>query len=453
MRGLYGLRSRALKENKDIHEKANIYDYLGKLELAANLFRLDMTIEVIKRNNYKETTKLKQVFFEVGQKVRTTFFSNNGIKIENLPIEANILSRKIKSIKIEKCFSIKDIKIEKLSDKKEIYFLGENGVGKTIFLQAILNSLKNNKFENIISYAKLEGEQKRINFLYSNIFAYGVGRLRTHDHEIDETGYATLFDKQNVNLKNPIAWLKDVERLELKKIGNLKLEVVINMLTDILNEDGQAKIKIEQQGADFIFKEQGTSIKFSQLADGYRSILLILADLLMRFSENQPDISEIKNFKGIVLIDEVDMLLHPKLAYSLVKKLRKKLPNIQWFFTTHSPTLIMGASEDAIFYKLYKENGNTKISEVWTNNDIKHLMANGLITSPLFGMPNARMRELKNTGNLDTSSNFWVGKINEKIKEQVKKEEDKGKAYFSKKEINEFVESAINEIDEEGKND
>jgi len=147
------------------------------------------------------------------------------------------------------------------------------------------------------------------------------------------------------------------------------------------------------------------------------------------------------------------MLLHPKWEYSIVKKIREKFPNIQWFLSTHSPMLILGASEDAVFYRLYKEQGKTKISEEWTNEDIKHLMANSLITSPLFDMPTARMKSLKDRTKMDTSKNYWIGQIDDKIKEQIETEKRNGKEYISKQQIDEFVTWAVNEVDKEVIND
>ncbi len=320
----------------------------------------------------------------------------------------------ISKISINQYYSLKNIIIENIFNKKEIYFVGENGVGKTILLQSILLSLKQ-KANKELSFLKIFQENWNLESYYSsknllyknthpNIFAYGVGRFRAHDYEIDKTGYGTLFDNQNINLKNPVQWLKDILLYELDKTGSLKHKDVINLLEQILNIEETSDISIikeENNKTNFVFKEQGTEVSFSQLADGYRSVLLILSDLIMRLSENQPDITNISEFRGIVLIDEIDMLLHPKWEYKIVGQLRKKLPNIQWFFTTHSPTLIMGASEDAVFYKMYKEKGISKISEQWTNNDIKHLMASSLVTSPLFGLESASMSSLKNVAQLD----------------------------------------------------
>lgn len=219
-------------------------------------------------------------------------------------------------------------------------------------------------------------------------------------------------------------------------------------MTNILNIGDAPNITIQQEGAKFIFKEHGTPIEFKHLADGYRSILLILADLLSRLAENQPHIEKIEDFRGIVLIDEIDMLLHPKWEYVIVKKLREKLPNIQWFLTTHSPVLVMGASTDAIFYRLYKENGETKISKQYTYDDIKNVRSDGIITSPLFGMEYAGMREeLDNPSeNIDTSATWLESQIHQQILERYEDEKRKRNTDFiEENEINGWISEALDE--------
>ena len=217
------------------------------------------------------------------------------------------------------------------------------------------------------------------------------------------------------------------------------------MLTDILNIEDKPEITIEQSGADFIFKERGSVLKFNELADGYRSILLVLSDLLKRLIENQPDVTKIEDFRGIVLIDEIDMLLHPKWEYVIVKKLREKLPKIQWFFTTHSPMLILGASDDAVFYRLYKEEGKTQISEQFTYDEIRSLRSDGVITSPLIGMEYAGMREqLENKiSDIDASESWLSGRVHQQIKEKYNKRKQEGKPYTSPETINNWIKEAL----------
>jgi len=276
----------------------------------------------------------------------------------------------------------------------------------------------------------------------------------TNDDKFDATGYETLFEREKY-LTIVEDWLKDIQRKELLGTAKISLSSILGFLKSIINIENNSELQIvfERKSDRFLFIENDTLTEFKHLADGYRSVLIWLCDLLRRLTEKQPYITDIKDFYGIVLIDEIDMFLHPKWENKIVRKLREKLPNIQWFFTTHSPMLILGASEDAVFYKLYKENGETKISEPWQGKDLLHLMANGIITSPLFDLPTARMVNYDKKNELDTNPNYWYSRIDAKITEKLALRKAEGKAYFSKQEIDELVEWAIAEIDTEVKND
>jgi len=383
-------------------------------------------------------------------------------KLKNVFVKLN---PPLSSIKIQNYLSLKNIEISKLNKLREIYFLGENGVGKTAFLQAILLNILHVENEIVIKYpiskdkcsvlfSNSEGEDEPERIIsYLNIFAYGISRFRSSPKFTDAYGYATLFD-HDTYLTNPEEWLKDVQRRELLGKSSIKLSAVIQMLTDVINFEGnEFRIEYDARSDNFVFIEKNTPTKFEHLADGYRSVLVWLCDLLFRLSKNQTYITDIKDFGGLVLIDEIDMLLHPKWEYTIVKKLREKFPRIQWFFTTHSPLLIMGASEDAVFYKLYKENGETKISEQWKCSDIDNMLANSILTSPLFDLESARMRAFDETKKeVDTNSNYWYSRIEKVINEERAKQKEAGKQYFSEQEIDDMVRKAIEQLKNEVSN-
>jgi predicted ATP-binding protein involved in virulence len=90
-------------------------------------------------------------------------------------------------------------------------------------------------------------------------------------------------------------------------------------------------------------------IEISQFSAGEKSLFAFVADLGMRLlhvSVDQ-DFTEIEGMykilgKGIVLIDEVDLHLHPKWQRKVVGKLMEIFPEVQWVMTTHSPLLLGG---------------------------------------------------------------------------------------------------------------
>ncbi len=364
-----------------------------------------------------------------------------------------MLNPPLSSITIENNLCIKNLVIEDIGNYNEIFFLGENGVGKTILLQSIISLINTSdigkKYANeIVGLPDIQS--------YQNLFAYGTARFRTGsetDDFLDKTGYDTLYDRNKV-LKDPIQWFKDIDHKALKNLTQIKIEKVLQTFEEIIDFDNSKSFKIKQEGINFVFYENETKTEFNNLADGYRSVLIWLCDLLSRLSENQPYIEKLEDFYGVVLIDEIDLFLHPKWQYNIVKKLREKLPNIQWFFTTHSPILILGASEDAVFYRLYKENGETKISEQWKCSDINNLLANSILTSPLFDLESARMRAFDETKKeLDTNTNYWNSRIEKIIKEERTKRKKEGKQYFTEQEIDEIVKSAISQLKTEVSND
>ena len=195
--------------------------------------------------------------------------------------------------------------------------------------------------------------------------------MRKSSNEFDKNGYLTLFDN-NTYLKDPLFWLQ-----------NLKSKISFNKVIDFLEELLLNNVRIEKDNNETIqFKEKGYKRDFKQLSDGYQSTIIWVCDLLSRLFDNQSDVTNFKDFKAIVLFDEIGAFLHPKWEYQFVSILRKYFKNIQWIFTTHCPIITLGASKDAVFYKLYKEDGITKVVKPFEKS--LNMTANSLLTSPLW---------------------------------------------------------------------
>jgi predicted ATP-binding protein involved in virulence len=239
-----------------------------------------------------------------------------------------------------------------------------------------------------------------------------------------------LFNNQQY-LESPVKWLQHIDYKESK---NLPVSINLMKAKELLNEILDKNIEIDVSPDKVIFKERGTELTFEQLSDGYKTMISWIGDLLTRLSESQPNVVNISDFKGIVLIDEIDMFLHPKWEFSIIKKLRETFPNIQWFFTTHSPVLIMGASDDAVFYKLYKEEGETKISEPYYAKDMTNLLANGIISSPLF--------DLEDVSDIE-NDDYLYSQIHKQVKQVIQKRRKSNKPHISQNEITEMINQAI----------
>ncbi len=89
-RGMYNMNLNALKVRKDVPKGRAIFDFMGKAELAANLFRITQTDERIKMTGAEGQKPLEKVAHEVGKKVRTTMIELSGTPPEKLPSAQDI---------------------------------------------------------------------------------------------------------------------------------------------------------------------------------------------------------------------------------------------------------------------------------------------------------------------------------------------------------------------------
>lgn len=81
---------------------------------------------------------------------------------------------------------------------------------------------------------------------------------------------------------------------------------------------------------------------FNYLSDGYRNMVAMVADIAHRASRLNPHHETLaaKNTQGVVLIDEIDLHLHPKWQRQVVRDLQEAFPNLQFIASTHSPFIL-----------------------------------------------------------------------------------------------------------------
>lgn len=98
------------------------------------------------------------------------------------------------------------------------------------------------------------------------------------------------------------------------------------------------------------------------LSDGTRSVITMVADLAYRMSCLNPQLGAdtIKETEGIVLIDEVDMHLHPMWQQSILYDLLETFPKVQFLVTTHSPQVLSTVPAQSI-RAIYWDQGETMI--------------------------------------------------------------------------------------------
>lgn len=86
--------------------------------------------------------------------------------------------------------------------------------------------------------------------------------------------------------------------------------------------------------------KNGKTLDVGQLSQGEKSLMALVGDIARRLAMMNPSLENPLEGEGIVLIDEVDMHLHPKWQRIIISKLNTTFPNCQFILTTHSPIVI-----------------------------------------------------------------------------------------------------------------
>ena len=103
---------------------------------------------------------------------------------------------------------------------------------------------------------------------------------------------------------------------------------------------------------EFLEKD-GTSVPATWLSQGYRSTIAWVADLVGQIFLDDPERNptlDPSEFTGLVLVDELDLHLHPRWQRRIVKTLKTVFPKLQFIATTHSPLVLAGLEADEIVH-------------------------------------------------------------------------------------------------------
>lgn len=96
-------------------------------------------------------------------------------------------------------------------------------------------------------------------------------------------------------------------------------------------------------------EKNGIPLNVDQLSEGERGVLCLVLDLAKRLSQANPGLDNpIEAGEGIVLIDELDLHLHPKWQRTIVENLTKTFPKCQFIATTHSPQIIPSIDPESV---------------------------------------------------------------------------------------------------------
>ncbi|MBK1656251.1 AAA family ATPase [Allochromatium vinosum] len=103
---------------------------------------------------------------------------------------------------------------------------------------------------------------------------------------------------------------------------------------------GFQDLRIRRSPLRMTVVKQGLELNVAQLSDGERNMLALLGDMARRLSVLNPSLTNPNAGHGVVLIDEIDLHLHPGWQRRVIGSLERTFPNCQFIVTTHSPQIV-----------------------------------------------------------------------------------------------------------------
>lgn len=109
---------------------------------------------------------------------------------------------------------------------------------------------------------------------------------------------------------------------------------------------GFSKLRVQRKPRlRMTVEKHGKTLDVAQLSQGEKSLMALVGDIARRLAMMNPDLENPLHGDGIVLIDEIDLHLHPQWQRGIIRRLRETFPNCQFLLTTHSPLVISDAKK------------------------------------------------------------------------------------------------------------
>lgn len=162
-------------------------------------------------------------------------------------------------------------------------------------------------------------------------------------------GYIGCLDSSK-DIKSIREWCVKMEMAAWQKGKRIpEYEAFKAVVADFMYQMSELKelpeIYYSRQFEELVYAEHGRETPVKYLSAGYQSLLWMVMDMAFRLSLLNPENSRAKDAEGIILIDEIDMHLHPKWQWKVLDVLKRSFPKVQFIVATHSPIIIASCKE------------------------------------------------------------------------------------------------------------
>ena len=206
-------------------------------------------------------------------------------------------------------------------------------------------------------------------------------RIRTN-HEFSQLTALERASENELDFRSFFEWFRnqeDIEKETKKETKNFDYEdvslgcvrtAVCSML------DNVSDLKVKRSPLRMTVKKNGLEMRVDNLSDGEKCTLALFGDLARRIALANPSRNNPLEGEGIVLIDEIELHMHPSWQRKILGALKSTFPNIQFIITTHSPQVISEVDDSYNLFGLKQENDDVTVKPYnvhgWDTNGILH---------------------------------------------------------------------------------
>ena len=305
-------------------------------------------------NSYKESSKQSDLIISIQDNSGKSYRWGAINDTENSSIVVNQVEELVNNITDTQHENIQDIPI--------ILYYSVNRFVLGVYLE---NTLNNNEFQNPLD-------------AYENSLAYyNLGSMEEILQQFDarfDARFNPLFpsmkkkkdlEKKTITFDAFFEWFKYIEDLENEQIRDVtnyqdkKLVAVRNAVYSLIPDFSNLRIRRSppRMTVNKTIGDKVEELTINQLSDGEKSLLAMVGDIARRLAIANPSLEDPLQGEGIVLIDEIELHLHPKWQRKIIPDLTRTFPNCQFIVTTHSPQVLSHVYSENIYILQSTPNG------------------------------------------------------------------------------------------------
>ena len=189
---------------------------------------------------------------------------------------------------------------------------------------------------------------------------------------------------ENWFFQQELARIQSIQRREEKSHDHF--ELVQRCLIDCIPDCKDIYADFNTNKMTMTFQD-GSRQPFDNLSDGVLIMLTLISDIALRCVLLNPYMRLNANLtEGVVLIDEIELHLHPSWQRHVISDLRKVFPNIQFFITTHSPQVVSVVPRKSLFILKNAVKNGQNVKEIEKGNIFTEGRDSNALLADVFGI-------------------------------------------------------------------